>query len=362
MIVEILRFFKLIFIKKTLQQKGRRNNKFVKILITGGSGFLGKYLVKALQEAGYNDLRVFNRRNCEELRQQGIEVIQGDISDYNCVEEAIRDCKIVFHVAAKAGIWGSYKSYYQANVLGTKNVINACLKCGTQYLIYTSSPSVVFNGNSLCNVNEQVGYGSFSKMCAYAKTKALAEQYVLNTNGQKTLKTVALRPHLIFGEGDNHLIPSLLRAARKGLLAQIGDGKNWVDLSYVEDVAQAHILAMKALEHTGNVAGKAYFISQGDPVQLWPWIENLLQRMNLSKVRVKLPLGLAYCIGAFFEFLYKIFFIRKQPPMTRFVAKELAQSHYFDISAAKMDLHYLPKFSNEEAFEKLIESLKSKSC
>jgi nucleoside-diphosphate-sugar epimerase len=311
-----------------------------------------------LQDAGYTDFRTLNRSACEDLRQQGVEVIQGDISDYSYVEKAVQGCDVVFHVAAKAGVWGSYKSYYKANVIGAENVVRACWKCGVTKLIYTSSPSVVFNGNSLCNVTEQIGYGSPLKMCAYAKTKALAEQYVLQANGQKGLKTVALRPHLIFGPGDNHLIPTLLKAAKKGLLAQVGDGQNWVDLSYVEDVAQAHVLAMKALENSESVAGKAYFISQGDPVQLWPWIQNLLGHLNLPKIRLKMPLSLALGLGAICEVIYKLLCIRKQPPMTRFVAKELAQSHYFDISAAKMDLHYLPKYSNEEAFEKLVNYLK----
>lgn len=330
----------------------------MKILITGGSGFLGRHLIKALQDAGYTDLRTLNRSACEDLREQGVEVVQGDISDYSCVEKAVQGCEVVFHVAAKAGVWGSYKSYHKANRVGTENIVRACWQHGVTKLIYTSSPSVVFNGNSLCNVTEQIGYGSPSKMCAYAKTKALAEQYVLQASGQKGLKTVALRPHLIFGPGDNHLIPTLLQAAQKGLLAQVGDGQNWVDLSYVEDVAQAHILAMKALENSETVAGKAYFISQGDPVQLWPWIQNLLEGLALPRIRFKMPLALAVCIGAICEIVYKLLCIRKQPPMTRFVAKELAQSHYFDISAAKKDLHYLPKFSNEEAFEKLIEYLK----
>ncbi len=330
----------------------------MKILVTGGSGFLGRHLIRTLQEAGYTDLRTLNRSACEDLWKQGVEIVQGDVNNYNCVEKAVQGCEVVFHVAAKAGVWGSYKSYYKVNVVGTENVVRACWKYGVTKLIYTSSPSVVFNGNSLCNVTEQIGYGFPSKMCAYAKTKALAEQYVLQVNGQKGLKTVALRPHLIFGPGDNHLIPTLLQAAKKGLLAQVGDGQNWVDLSYVEDVAQAHVLAMNVLENSETVAGKAYFISQGDPVQLWPWIQNLLQRLDLPKVRLKMPLVLAFGIGTICEIIYKLLCIHKQPPMTRFVAKELAQSHYFDISAAKMDLHYLPKFSNEEAFEKLVESLK----
>ncbi len=328
----------------------------MKVLVTGGSGFLGRHLLEALKTAGYSNLRIFNRNNCQDLKD--IENFYGDLCNYEDVCRAVAGCDAVFHVAAKAGIWGTYNSYYKINVTGTQHVLQACLKHQVKYLIYTSSPSVVFNGESLANVDEQIPYGKRSKMCAYAHTKMLAEQLVLQANGQQNLKTVALRPHLIWGPGDNHLIPNILKAARKHRLFQVGHGDNWVDISYVTNVAQAHLLALEALKNvTCHVDGKAYFISQGDPVQLWPWINQLLSRLNLPKPIKKVPANVAFFVGALFELIYKIFCIRHQPPMTRFVAKELSQDHYFNISAAKMDLHYLPKVSNEEGMDILINDL-----
>jgi len=330
------------------------------ILVTGGSGFLGRHLLQALKDEGYANLRTFNRSACPDLQEQGIEVIQGDLTDFEAVNSAVCGCEAVFHVAAKAGVWGSYRSYYEANVIGTENVLKACQNNGVRYLIYTSSPSVVFKGQPLTNVDERVGYGMPSKMCAYARTKMLAEQCVLAADGKNGMRTVALRPHLIWGPGDRHLIPTILQAARKGRLIQVGDGDNWVDISYVTNVAQAHILALKALSETNSsVGGRAYFISQGDPVQLWSWLNQLLRHLGMPMITKKISARKAYFLGTCLEFFYKCCFIKKQPPMTRFVAKELSQDHYFDISAAKMDLHYVPQVSNEEGMEQLVRWLKA---
>ncbi len=331
----------------------------MKILVTGGSGFLGQHLVKALQKAGYTDIRIFNRNPCDTL--QNVEFVCGHLEDYQQVKKAVNGCEVVFHVAAKAGIWGCYRSYYNTNVLGTEHIIKACKDCHVKYLVYTSSPSVVFNNQPLVNVDERIGYGNPKKMCAYAHTKMLAEQLILRANNEKGLQTIALRPHLIWGPGDNHLIPTLLDAARRHRLFQVGDGKNWVDMSYVTNVAQAHLLALEAIKNTPHsVSGKAYFISQGDPVQLWPWVHLLLSKLDIPQPSVKIPASLAYGIGLLCEILYKVLFIKKQPPMTRFVAKELSEDHYFNISMAKMDLHYIPKISNEEGLEQLVAWLKNK--
>lgn len=333
----------------------------MKILVTGGSGFLGRHILQALRKEGLEQIRTLNRKPCEDLKDQGIEVIYGDLADDNAVDKAIKGCDVVFHVAAKAGIWGSYASYYEANVVGTQNVINACLNHHVKYLIYTSSPSVVFDGKPLVNVSEKIGYGDSSKMCPYAKTKMLAEKMVLKANSQQGLKTIALRPHLIWGPGDNHLIPTIIKAAQQHHLCQVGSGENWVDVSYVTNVAQAHLLALKELSKDGTaVSGKAYFISQGDPVQLWPWLKQLFIKLNIPQPLLKMPFLVAYLLGGLFEVIYKVLFIKKQPPMTRFVAKELSQDHYFDISAAKMDLHYVPQISNEEGVEQLVRWLKNK--
>ncbi|MDR0756122.1 MAG: NAD-dependent epimerase/dehydratase family protein [Puniceicoccales bacterium] len=337
------------------------NVKAVKILITGGSGFLGRHLIRVLQTKGLHNLRSLSRSPCEDLTARGVELFYGDLSQFDAVSTAIQGCNVVFHTAAKAGIWGNHKSYYQTNVVGTFNVLKACQQWGVSKLIYTSTPSVIFNGENLSNVNESMPYGQCG-LCAYAETKRIAEQAVLEANGQQGLATVALRPHLMWGPGDNHLIPTLLQLAQRGSLLQVGDGKNWVDLSYVENIAEAHYLAMEALGQ-GIVEGKAYFLSQDDPVRLWEWINQLLIRLNVRCVRKRIPYKIAYFTGGVFEILYKILCISQQPPMTRFLAKELAKDHYFDISAAKMDLQYLPKISNEEGLERLIIWLKTqKMC
>lgn len=328
----------------------------MKILVTGGSGFLAQHLIHGLVQQGYTDLRIFNRRASAEMLKKDFEISYGDLCDAESVATAVRGCEVVFHVAAKAGIWGSYQSYYKPNVIGTQNVLKACQRFGVKKLIYTSTPSVVFNGQPLANVSERVGYGHRG-LCAYEKTKIIAEKIVLAANRKNNLLTIALRPHLMWGPGDRNLIPTLLQKVKHHRLFQVGNGENWVDLTYVENAAQAHILAMQSLGQR-KVDGKAYFISQNDPVQLWEWIRILLQRLQLPAVTKKIPYPLAYFLGLGCEGLYKLFCIQKQPPMTRFLAKQLAYDHYFDISAAKMDLTFLPQISNEEGLERLIAWIK----
>ena len=329
----------------------------VKILVTGGSGFLGRHVIRELLRVGHRDIVMFNRGACDDFLDFGTKCIRGDISSYLDVNEACDECDAVIHVAAKAGIHGPYNEYFEANVIGTRNVIRACRANGVKYLVHISTPSVVFDGKSISNVNEKAPYGT-NFLCHYAKTKAIAEKEVLSANGKDGLLTVALRPHLIWGPGDNHLIPNIISAAKAGKLKQVGDGKNWVGITYVENAALAVNLALKAL--TNNKAdGKAYFIAQEEPVQLWPWINSLLEKLNLPIVTKKIPYKAAYAIGASCELLYKIFNINSQPPMTRFLAVELAKDHYFDISAAKMDLSYIPKISIEEGMDILKNSFKT---
>jgi nucleoside-diphosphate-sugar epimerase len=165
------------------------------------------------------------------------------------------------------------------------------------------------------------------------------------------LLTVTLRPHLIIGPRDNHLLPALLRAASRGVFPQVGDGTNRVDLTFVEDAARAHLLAANRLEPGSPVAGSVYFISQDEPVVLWTWIRNLLSRLKYPPIRLHISLPVARSLGAALEFLYRHLPLKGEPRLTRFLASELAQSHWYDISRAKRDLGYHPQVSMDEAFE-----------
>lgn len=327
-----------------------------KILVTGGGGFLGKVLVKMLRERGL-PVRSFSRGRYPELEELGVECITGDLGDPAAVLEACRGCDLVFHVASKPGIWGSYEEYHRPNVLGTTNVVEACQKLGIRRLVYTSSPSVIFDSKDMENANESVPYQDHYET-HYPKTKAIAEKLVIASNGEQ-LATVALRPHLIWGPGDNHLAPRMIAAAKAGRLKMVGDNKNKVDTIYVDNAAEAHILAAERLEPGSPIAGKAYFISNGDPRPIWDIVNMMIGAAGLPPLTSSISPAIAWLIGGIMEAAYKIFRLSGEPTMTRFMACEMSTSHWFDISAARRDLGYEPRVSIEEGMSRLADWIKA---
>lgn len=325
----------------------------MKILVTGGGGFVGGYIVERLLARGYA-VRSIGRSPQPELVAKGVEVVCGDLTDATAVSAACEGVDAVFHVAARAGVWGSWESFYGPNVIGTRNVLSACRKWQVKRLVYTSTPSVVFNGDSIRGGDESLPYGK-NWLCHYAETKALAEQEALAANSEK-LQVVALRPHLIFGPGDPHLLPRVVESVKAGRLRIVGDGSAKVDVSYVGNVADAHLDAFDALER-GKGAGQAYFISQGEPVDLWSWLNSILEGLGQPPLTQKIPLPLAYGIGALCEGAWKVLRRRTDPPITRFVAVELAKDHYFDISKAQHELGYRPRVPMNEALKLTIQDL-----
>jgi nucleoside-diphosphate-sugar epimerase len=322
-------------------------------LVTGGGGFLGGAVVRQLLARG-DTVRSFSRQHYPAL---GVDQFQGDLADAAAVERAVAGCEVVFHVAAKAGVWGSADEYHRANVVGTENVIAACRKHGVGRLVFTSSPSVVATGHDIVGGDESMPYPR-RYLAHYPRTKAAAERAVLNANGPN-LATVSLRPHMIWGPGDNHLIPRLIERARLGQLRQVGDGTNRTDVTYIENAAAAHLLAADRLTPGSPIAGKAYFISQGEPVLVWPFINRILGLAGLPPVARRVPTRLAYAAGAVLEAVYRLLGRTGEPRMTRFLAVQLGTSHWFDISAARRDLGYKPAVSTEEGLTRLKEWLAS---
>lgn len=319
-------------------------------LVTGGGGFLGLAIVRRLVARG-DRVRSFSRSRHAELDALGVEQVLGDLGDPADVLRAAEDCDIVFHVAAKAGFWGAYEEYYRTNVIGTENVLSACRRNHIQRLVYTSSPSVVFDGKDHANIDEAAPYAT-RFLAHYPATKAKAEQMVLAANGPN-LATVALRPHLIWGPGDNHLIPRLIARAKAGKLRIIGDGKNRVDCIYIDNAADAHLLAADRLNVGSTIAGKAFFLSQGEPVVLWEFINRILEIAGVPPVTRRIPAGIAYAAGAVLETIHRLFGLSGEPRMTRFVARQLATTHTFDLSAAKRDLGFVASINIAEGLQRL---------
>jgi nucleoside-diphosphate-sugar epimerase len=318
----------------------------MKVLVTGGNGFLGQYLVPLLLR---RDLHVSVLGRQEQFSNDlPVEYYRGDIQNFSDVLQATRDVEVVFHLASKAGIESHPTLYDRINVQGTLNVLEACRQNRVPKCIYTSSPCVVFSGKSIRNGDESLPYSSHP-LCDYARTKIQAEKLVLTANST-ALRTIALRPHLLFGHGDKHLIPRMLQRSHSKRLAQIGSGKNLVDMTHIKNAAYAHELAFLALMQ-GHPGGKAYFIGQERPLSMWHTINDILRRLGHSQVSRTIPFSIAYAIGYAME---KIFQLRKsdqEPIMTRFLAIALSHDHYFSHAAAKKDLGYIPKISIEEAMK-----------
>lgn len=328
----------------------------MRALVTGGGGFLGGAIACMSHERG-DDVTVFGRHRYPHIERLGIKTVQGDLRDPATVESAVAGMDIVFHAGAIAGIWGRRRTFWDINVDGTRNVIGACRKASMPKLVYTSSPSVVFGRDDLCGVDETAPCPA-RYLAAYPETKAVAEREVLAANGEN-FATVALRPHLIWGPGDPHLIPRVLDRAGKGRLMQVGDGCNLVDIIYIDNAAEAHLLAADALQPGGACAGRAYFIAQDEPVSLWPWLNGIIEAMGIEPVRRTVSYRRAYRLGAVLEGVYRVLRLSGEPLMTRFLATQLAKSHYFNTSAARRDFGYAPKITTENGVKRLIAWLRA---
>lgn len=310
-------------------------------------------MVRRLVERG-DQVTSFSRRFYPELEHLGVRQAIGDLADENAVDQACRDMDLVFHVAGRTGVWGAFETYYKTNVTGTLNILSACRRQHVPRLIYTSSPSVVFDGHDMEGADESVPYPS-RFTAHYPHTKALAEQAVRKT-ADAGLKTIILRPHLIWGPRDNALVPRIIARAKR--LVKVGDGNNRVDTVYIDNAADAHILAADRLKENPQLSGNVYFITQDDPIPLWDMVNAILAAAGLTPVKRSISKKTAWFIGLLMEGAYKTLRLSAEPPLTRFVAEELGSSHWFNINAAKKDLGYKPMVSTAEGLQRLAEWLR----
>ena len=324
----------------------------MRALVTGGGGFLGAAIVRRLVERG-DAVRTLQRGRYPRLEALGVECVRGDIADPEVVDSAVAGCDLVFHVAAKVEMWGPREPFRLANVVGTRNVVEAMRRNGGGRLVFTSSPSVVHGGAGIEGVDESLPYPDHYE-AFYPETKAEAERLVLAANSAD-LPTVSLRPHLIWGPGDTHLIPNLVDRARAGQLRLVGDGSNLIDTVYIDNAVEAHLLAAEGLAADRACAGRAYFITNDDPRPIGEIINGFVTAAGLDPVTRTVPLGVAVAAGRLFETLHRLKPSAGGPRMTPFLARNLATAHWYDISAAKRDLGYEPLVSIEEGMARVRE-------
>ncbi|RYV04151.1 3-beta hydroxysteroid dehydrogenase [Shewanella sp. OPT22] len=326
------------------------------VFVTGAGGFLGQAITLRLIAAGIK-VTGFARGNYPELEKLGVTMVKGDLANEQAVVDAMQGCDLVFHVASKAGVWGDRDSYFKPNVDGASNIVKGCKNHNIPYLVYTSTPSVTFNGEDEDGIDESTPHATHF-LNYYAHSKSLAERLILDSNNT-TLKTVALRPHLIWGPRDPHLVPRVLERGKAGRLKLVGKKDKLVDTIFIDNAAYAHIQAANELmSKNSKCAGQAYFLSNDEPIKMAEMLNLILVCDGLPPVTKRVPVSLAFAVGALLEVIYKVLNKQDEPMMTRFVAKQLSCSHYFDISKAKNDFDYQPLVTIKEGMERLANSLK----
>lgn len=323
----------------------------MKVLVTGGGGFLGAAICRMLKARG-DDVVSLTRSRYAALDALGVRQSQGDVSTLDSVLAASRGCDAVIHTAALAGIWGDFEDFSRTNIGGTMAVLGACELNGIGKLVYTSTPSVVHAGQDIEGGDERLPYPARFR-AHYPATKAVAEQRVLAANSAR-LATVALRPHLIWGPGDNHLLPRILKRAQAGKLRFIGTPKK-IDTIYIDNAAQAHVDALDRVAPGAACAGKPYFISQGQPIALEEMVNRLLRSCGQPPVTKRISPAIAKIAGKVFETVWRAAGKQDDPPMTAFLAEQLSTAHWFNIGAAKRDLDYQPRITIAEGMLRLQE-------
>ena len=322
------------------------------VLVTGYGGFLGRAICRELIQKGYR-VRGLARGQYPAMQAIGIECVRASATDPLACDAACRGMDAVIHTAALAGVWGPAKKYESINVGATDNLLRSCQKFSVGAFVFTSSPSVTFDGTAQVNVDETIAYPK-QWLCQYPRTKAIAEQHVLAANQPTHFSTCSLRPHLIWGAGDPHLIPRVIEKCRSGKLRRVGNGRNLIDTVHVDHAAIAHRLALeRMLDRDQNASGRAYFITDGQPVACWDWITAILESAKISPPNKSISYRAAYRVGGILEAMYLLLQISIEPPMTRFVAAQLGVDHYFNIGMAKEKLGYVPIQNREERVKEL---------
>lgn len=329
------------------------------VLVTGGSGFVGCNFVKTLLAKGYR-VRSFDLAPSPLPAQENLEVVQGNICDQALVKQAVQGIDTIFHTAAIIELKGGsavtqeYRDRsYAINVEGTKNLLRLGQEAGVKRFVYTASNSVVIGGEPISNGDETLPYTNrFNDL--YTETKVVAEKWVLEQNGKNGILTCSIRPSGIWGEGDQTMFRHMFNQMIAGLLqAQVGSGKAKLDNSYVHNLVHGHILAAQHLVEGGTSPGQAYFINDGEPINMFDFSRPVVEAVGYPFPKIRVPAALVKAIMAIWQALHFKFGIQ-EPPVPPLAIERIAIDNYFSIAKARRDLGYEPLYNTQQGLKQCI--------
>ncbi len=341
-------------------KKSENTNYHPNILITGGSGFLGKRIVDEFLMQGSpvipGSISIFDIKKYK--GNSSVKYIKGDIRNFEEISKACHGMDILIHTAAIVD-WGTrpQQEIYDVNFTGTKNVVQACKENGVKWLIYTSSLDAIYTGKTLVDIDEEIAYPEkFPNL--YCKTKMLGEKAVMAANNG-SLKTCILRPSDIYGEEDPYHIDSLVNMARSGFYVRLGNGKTKSQHVYVGNVAYAHVLAAKALiDDNKDIAGKVYFVTDGSGHNFFKFFDQIIigAGYKIWPKNFWIPRKIAYAMGCISEFIAVLARPVKKyyPTFSRFAVIYTCTDFTFKTDKAKQDFGFEPKYSEEVALQNTI--------
>ncbi|MBL4770662.1 MAG: NAD(P)-dependent oxidoreductase [Planctomycetes bacterium] len=319
----------------------------MKILITGATGFLGGAAARHLTAKGHQVLGTGRSESAGVLLEKdGIEFQPADIRDAGKILELIRGNDAVIHCAALSSPWGRAAEFDSINRLGTDHVIKACQESGVTRLVHISTPGIYVGLGDRLLVKEDAQLPA-KPANHYVRTKLAAEGLVQDAF-EAGLSTITLRPRGIYGPGDTVVLPRLIRALETGRLPRIGQGQTVMDLTFVDNAAGAIECALLAKDHLG---GRTYNVTDGQPIELWPFIDQLCERLQIPKPSRTVSLRVVAAYASVLELVHRTVLRGREPLMTRYTATLLARSLTLDISAARNDLGYTPTVGPEEGLD-----------
>jgi nucleoside-diphosphate-sugar epimerase len=320
----------------------------MRVLVTGGSGLLGRTTCAALAARGHEVVALQRHRSAELACEQ----VLADVNDAGAVASAAAGCDAVIHAAARVGVAGSREEFVRANVGGTGAVVAACREAGVPRLVVVSSPSVGYESTATVGAGASAPITSRNDRSWYSESKAEAELLALAAN-DSTLAVTAIRPHAIWGPGDTQLVGRIVERAREGRLFVVAGGRALIDTTYVDNAADALVAAVEHLTAESELAGRAFVVSNGEPLPVRSLLEQICAAAGVPPPRRDLPLGAARLMAAAAERVWARRRPDEDPPATRFLVDQLALAHWFDPRPFREATGWQPAVSIAEGMRRL---------